>query len=118
MKDENIQPSAFILPALILPKLAYKPHSVGSWMPNCPAIIYLGALLLTPSCSLPGCQMGRAAPSSCLALLLAGFACPATLLPLPVVSYTAVSPSLSDCVAAASTMPLCCTFRRVAPPGC
>ena len=56
-------------------------------------IIYLGVLLLAPSCSLPGRQMGRAAPSPCLALLLVWFAWPATLLPPPVVSYTAVSPS-------------------------
>ncbi len=39
---------------------------------------------------------GRAAPLSCLALLPAGFAWPATLLPLPVVSYTTVSPSLAE----------------------
>ena len=40
-------------------------------------------------------------PSFCLALLPVGFAWPATLLPLPVVSYTTVSPSLAAAETAA-----------------
>ena len=67
--------------------------------------IYLWLSLLTASCSLPGRHMGRAVPrlqtaktansklAPCLTLLPVGFARPATLLSLPVVSYTTVSPS-------------------------
>lgn len=78
--------------------LTCKPHSV----PFRVVIIYLGLLLLTTSSNLPGLKTGRAAPcflplrrktASCLALLPVGFAWPTTLLPLPVVSYTTVSPS-------------------------
>ena len=68
------------------------------------AIIYLGRPLLASSCGLPGRDAERAAPAiaqthndtPCLTLLQVGFACPTPLLALPVVSYTAVSPSPAD----------------------
>lgn len=67
-------------------------------------IISLGSPLPATSSGLPGRMAERATPqmgygyaithlSPCLALLLVGFAWPATLLPPPVVSYTTVSPS-------------------------
>ncbi len=117
---ELILPSPFCLSKV--PKLAYKPHSVRVY-----AAINAGdhlsgsdiaAALMRPTRTLAE----RAAPMSCLALLLAGFAWPATLLPLPVVSYTTVSPSLVAAVAGPqlllSNIPLCCTCHRVAPSGC
>ena len=80
-------------------------------------IIYLGVLLLAPSCSLPGRQMGRAAPSPCLALLLVWFAWPATLLPPPVVSYTAVSPSQATGNQLLAIYLSVALFRQVTLPG-
>lgn len=64
-----------------------------------PVIIYLGLSLLTTSCNRPRRHNGTSSPAaarqlaSCLVLLPVGFAWPVTLLPPPVVSYTAVSPS-------------------------
>ena len=56
--------------------------------------------------------MGRAAPCSCLALLLVGVAWPLALLPAPVVSYTTFSPS----PALTPALCLCGPIRQVAPP--
>ena len=77
-------------------------------------IIYLGVLLPTPSCNLPECRTGRAAPYILLGLAPDGV-CLAS-------DITATAGGLLHhrftlTCRKAGNMPLCCTIRRVAPPG-
>jgi len=66
------------------------------------AVIYLGCRSLGSSCSQPETRVQRAAARLCLALLLAGVTRPRALLPVPVVSYTTISPLPTPALFAAS----------------
>lgn len=92
--------SSFIpQPSALLVKPAYKPHSVA--LARTSAGDHLSGSAIAGTLSRPTRMCDGTSSSvdqtpglsSCLALLPVGFAWPATLLPLPVVSYTTVSPS-------------------------
>ena len=69
-----------------------KPHSVQWLAPSVQSSIW-AACHHAARCSIPGTQMRRAASCSCFALLPTGVTWPFTLLQMPVVSYTTISPS-------------------------
>ena len=96
MSDESFR--IHRLSFIVFSKLAYKPHFVGNDADATAGDHLSGSVvtntLLQPTRMSDGTSrpVGRSL-SSCLVLLPAGFACPTTLLPPPVVSYTTVSPS-------------------------